>query len=173
MLTKKILMGVGMVAVLGLMVAGVAYAVAGTGNEGRAGDGSGGRWQSAAGGSHGGRWSADGPGANDPQTQAQEWLSVTGGVESVDGTQLVLRTEAGGLVEVSLGQAGYWDAQGISLVPGEVVVVEGLSEDGSSMEARSVTLLSTGQTVVLRDESGRPMWAGGRRGAGTGTAPAL
>lgn len=98
---------------------------------------------------------------------------MTGGVESFDGTQLVLRTEAGGLVEVSLDQAGYWDAQGISLVPGELAVGVGLSEAGSSLGARSVTLPSTGQTVVLRDESGRPMWAGGRRGAGSGTAPAL
>jgi len=165
-LTKKILMGVGMVAVLGLMVAGVAYAVAGTSTEGRAGEGTGGRWQSAVGGGQGGRWSVEGPGANDPQTQAQERLSVTGGVESVDGTRLVLRTESGGLVEVTLGQVGYWDAQGISLVRGDVVVVEGLSGDGSSLETRSVTLLSTGQTVVLRDENGRPMWAGGRRGVG-------
>jgi len=112
-------------------------------------------------------------GADDSQTQAQEWLTVTGGVERGDGTQLVLRTEAGGLVEVSLDQADYWDAQGISLVPGEVVVLVGLSGVGSSLGARSVTLLSTGQTVVLRGESGRPMWAGGTQGAGTGTAPAL
>jgi len=165
-LTKKILMGVGMVAVLGLMVAGVAYAVAGTGTEGRAGEGTGGRWQSAAGGGQGGRWTTETPGADDRQTQTQEWLSVTGVVESVEGTELVLRTESGGLVEVTLGQAGYWDAQGISLVRGDVVVVEGLSGDGSSLEVRSVTLLSTGQTVVLRDENGRPMWAGGRRGVG-------
>ena len=99
----------------------------------------------------------DGPGADDPQTHAQERPSVTGGVESVDGTQLVPRIKAGGLVQVSLDQADYWDAQGISLVPGEVVVVVGLSEDGSSFGALSVTLLSTGQTVVLRGESGRPM----------------
>jgi hypothetical protein len=52
-------------------------------------------------------------------------------------------------------------------------VVEGFYEDALSLEARTVTLVSTGQTVVLRDENGRPMWAGGRRGGYAGPAPAL
>jgi hypothetical protein len=158
---NKILMGVGMVAVLGLMVAGVAYAVAGTSNEGRVGERS------------GGRWSTEGSGTTDPRALAEDWSSASGVVQSLDGTVLVLETGAGELIEVTLGQPGYWEAQGVSLAAGDAVVVEGFYEGESSLEARSVTLASSGQTVVLRDDSGRPMWAGGRRGGGAGTAPTL
>ena len=171
-MVKRILVGVGMVAVLGLMVAGVAYAVAGTGNEGRVVEGSGGRGQSAPGGDAGGRWSTEGSRANEPQALAEEGQSVTGVVQSLDGTLLILKTEAGEPVEIPLGQAGYWEAQGVPLKPGDAVVVEGFYEDELSLEARTVTLVSTGQTVVLRDENGRPMWAGGRRGGYAGPAPA-
>jgi len=170
---NKILIGLGMVAVLGLMVAGVAYAVVGTSSDERTGDGSGGRWQNASAESASGRWSRDGYGVRDPQALTEEWITVSGVVQSLDGTVLTLETGAGELIEVTLGQPGYWEAQGVSLAPGDAVVVEGFYEDEASLEARSLTLAATGQTLVLRDESGRPMWAGGRRGVGAGLAPEL
>jgi hypothetical protein len=87
---------------------------------------------------------------------------------------MLLETGAGELIEVSLGRSGYWEAQGISLVPGDAVVVEGYYEEGdTTLAASSVTLEATGQTIVLRDPSGRPMWAGGRRNGGAGSGPAL
>ncbi len=172
-MVNKILIGLGVGAVLGLMVAGVAYAVVGTSSDERTGEGSGGRWQTTSAESAGGRWSAEGNGANDPQVPAEEWITVNGVVQSLDGTVLTLGTGAGELIEVTLGQPGYWEAQSVSLAPGDAVVVEGFYEDEASLEARSLTLAATGQTVVLRDESGRPMWAGGRRGGGAGPAPVL
>jgi len=170
---NRILIGLGVAAVLGLMVAGVAYAVVGTNSDERTGPGSGGRWQSVSAEGAGGRWSDDGSRANEPQAQAEEWFTVSGVVQSLDGTVLILEAGAGELIEVTLGQPGYWEAQGVSLAPGDVVVVEGFYEDEASLEARSLTLTATGQTVVLRNESGRPMWAGSRRGGGAGPAPEL
>jgi hypothetical protein len=170
---NKILMGLGVAAVLGLMVAGLAYAVAGTSGDERTGEGSGGRWQDASAESASGRWSTDGYGASDPQAPTEAWTTVSGVVQSLDGTVLTLETGAGELIEVTLGQPGYWEAQGVSLAAGDAVVAEGFYEDEASLEARSLTLAATGQTVLLRDESGRPMWAGGRRGGGTGLAPEL
>ena len=172
-MVNKILIGLGVAAVLGLMVAGVAYAVVGTSSDERTGEGSGGRWQSASAESASGRWSTDGYGASSPQALAEEWITVSGVVQSLDGTVLILDAGAGELIEVTLGQPGYWEAQGVNLAPGDAVVVEGFYEDEASLEARSLTLAATGQTVVLRDESGRPMWAGGRRGGGAGPAPVL
>ena len=172
-MVNKILIGLGVAAVLGLMVAGVAYAVVGTSGGERTGEGSGGLWQSASAESAGGRWSTDGYGASDPQALAGEWITVSGVVQSLDATVLILDAGAGELIEVTLGQPGYWEAQGVSLAPGDAVVVEGFYEDEASLEARSLTLAATGQTLVLRDESGRPMWAGGRRGGGPGQAPEL
>ena len=202
---NKVLVGLGMVAVLGLMGAGVAYAVTGTESGGRTGDGSGnggrwatseaagtgGRWsaegaeddgtigqsggrgQTSGTGGTGGRWSGEGTAINQSQAALEDLEAVSGVVESIDGTGLVLRADAGELVEISLGQSAYWEAQGVSLVTGDAIVVDGYYEDDATLAARSVTLVATGQTVVLRDESGRPMWSGGRRNGGAGTAPAL
>lgn len=172
MLTK-ILMGVGVVAVLGLMIAGVAYAVTGSSNDGRAGEGSGGRWRDATADGAVGRRPGEGYQVGESQSVSQDWLSVSGVVRSLDGSLMILRAESGELIEVTLGQSGYWEAQGVSLAAGDAVVVEGFYEDVDTLSARSLELAATGQTVVLRDDSGRPMWAGGRRGGGAGTAPAL
>lgn len=172
-MVNKILIGLGVAAVLGLMVAGVAYAVVGTSGDERTGDGSGGRWQSASAETAGGRWSEDGYWANEPQALAEEWITASGVVRSLDGAVLTLETGAGELIDVTLGQPGFWEAQGVGLAPGDAVVVEGSYEDEALFEARSLTLAATGRTVVLRDESGRPMWAGGRRGGGAGLAPEL
>jgi hypothetical protein len=170
---NKVLVGLGMVAVLGLMVAGVAYAVTGTGDDGRAGEGNGARWQVSGAGGAGGRWSEGGAEVDGSRATSLEQGSVSGVVQSLDGSLLVLQTEAGEVIDVSLGQSGYWKAQGISLAAGDAVLVEGYYEDDTTLSARSVTLVSTGQTVMLRDQSGRPMWAAGRRNGTAGTVPAL
>ena len=200
---NKVLVGLGMAAVLGLMGAGVAYAVTGTENDGRTGEGNGGRratseaggtgarwsaeatesdgtagqggggWQTSEADGAGGRWSGEGSQVNGSQAASEEFESVSGVVQSLDGSLLVLQTEAGEAVEVSLGQPGYWEAQGLSLVVGDEVVIEGYYEDDATLAVGSVTFVATGQTVVLRDESGRPMWAGGRRNGGAGAGPAL
>ena len=200
---NKVLMGLGMVAVLGLMGAGVAYAVTETESDGRTGDGNGGRWatsetagaggrwsaegteddgttgqgggrgQTSETGGTGGRWSGEGAAINESQAALGDLETVSGVVQSIDGTELVLRTDAGELVEVALGQSAYWETQGVSLVTGDAMVVDGYYEDDATLAASSVTLVATGQTVALRDESGRPLWSGGRRNGGAGTAPAL
>ena len=124
-------------------------------------------------GGAGGGWSGEGAKPNGPTAASVEQISVSGVVQSVDGTSLKLLNEAGEPIEVSLGQSGYWEAQGLSLVAGDEVVVAGHYEEDGTLSASSVTLVATGQTVVLRDESGRPLWAGGRRNGGAGAAPAL
>ncbi len=191
---SKILVGLGMAAVLGLMGAGIAYAVTGTESDGRSGDGNGGRWSTSEADGTGGRWAAEGsvddgptgqPGGtggrwsgagasiDEPQAAPGELVTLSGVVESLVDSELVLRTDAGELVEVALGQAAYWEAQGVPLPVGEAVVIEGYYEDDGTLAANSVTLVATGQTIVLRDASGRPMWSGGRRNVGAEPAPAL
>lgn len=164
---NKIVLSLGVVAVVGLMGIGVAYAVLGTEGQPRSEDGYGGRWASepaAAGGWRSGEVSGE------PLAAAEAAPRVAGVVASLDGSLLVVETWAGELVEVSLGRTGYWETQAPALMPGEAVVIEGLYEDEGTLAASSVTIASTGQTVVLREASGRPMWAGGRRGAGAAWA---
>jgi hypothetical protein len=52
------------------------------------------------------------------------------------------------------------------LEAGEAVQVEGYWEDGE-FKAAQVTSLEDGQTVILRDEVGRPAWSGGNGQAGS------
>jgi hypothetical protein len=90
------------------------------------------------------------------------WTELSGTVVSLDGSELVLQTEPGVQLVAGLGKPSYWENQGIPLQPGDEVELTGFWEDGE-FEVSSVTLAGTGQTVVLRDEAGRPMWAGGGR----------
>jgi hypothetical protein len=191
---SKILVGLGMAAVLGLMGAGIAYAVAGPESDGRTGEGGGGRWSTLdaagtggrwaavgsaddgwteQGGETGGRWSGERALTDEPQAALGEPVTLSGVVESLVDSELVLRTDTGELVDVALGQAAYWEAKGVPLPVGEPVVIEGYYEDDDTLAANSVTLVATGQTIVLRDASGRPMWSGGRRNAGAEAAPAF
>ena len=64
---------------------------------------------------------------------------------------------AEGEVLVGLGQASY--REGFALKVGDKVSVTGFHEDGE-FKAGTVENLTTGQTLVLRDETGRPGWAG-------------
>ena len=163
---NKLVVGLGSAVVVGLMVAGVVYAVAGSAEDGRAGLGAG-RWPTAR--AQDGRPATAGVGTW--ATEERVWIE--GVVESADGSELVILTKAGESVDVALGQSAYWEAQGVALERGEPVRVEGFFEEPQVLTAASLTILSTGQTIVLRDASGRPMWSGGRRNAGAEPAPAL
>ena len=85
------------------------------------------------------------------------WETVTGRVLVAEG-DMVLET-AEGEFEVGLGQAWYRDEAGLILEVGDEVTVTGFYED-DEFKAGTVENLTRDQTVVLRDESGRPMWSG-------------
>lgn len=105
-----------------------------------------------------GRSSGAGQGRNET-VRSVDWETLTGKVIIVDGDITVETAE--GEVLVGLGQAAY--REGFALEVGEEVSVTGFHEDGE-FKAGSVENLTTGETLVLRDETGRPMWAGqGRR----------
>jgi len=59
----------------------------------------------------------------------------------------------------------YMASQGFILQPGEPVQVLGYWDD-HEFKAAQVTCLTDGQTITLRDEMGRPAWAGAGRRAG-------
>jgi hypothetical protein len=85
----------------------------------------------------------------------------------IETTELVIETPAGETVQVGLGPSHYRDAQGFALDVGVQVQVSGYWEDGE-FKASQVTNLDTGDSITLRDASGRPMWAGQGRGQGRG-----
>jgi hypothetical protein len=89
------------------------------------------------------------------------WQTMEGVV--IETAELVIETIDGDTVQVGLGPIHYRESQGFVLNVGDEVRVSGYRE-GDEFKAAQVENLSRGTQIVLRDTSGRPMWAGqGRR----------
>jgi hypothetical protein len=86
-----------------------------------------------------------------------DWETVAGKAILADN-EVIVQTAEGDVV-IGLGQAAYREEAGFTLNTGDEVVVQGYYEDGE-FKAGTVENLTTGQSIVLRDESGRPMWTG-------------
>jgi hypothetical protein len=99
------------------------------------------------------------------ETVPEDWSAYEGTVLSASeaGGDLVIVTDEGQEVTVGTGP-GYMEAQGLILQDGERVQVQGYWED-DEFKAAQLTRLSDGQTIALRDEYGRPAWAGNGRQA--------
>jgi hypothetical protein len=95
----------------------------------------------------------------------QEWVLYEGTVTQVPtaGVDLIIETNTGQKVTIGTGP-GFMEDQGFTLQAGEQVQVRGYWE-GNELKAAQVTRLRDGATITLRDEVGRPAWAGGGQGA--------
>ena len=118
------------------------------------GGGGNGRGQGA-----GGALTGEGTGLENP---AETWTTVSGTVIAFEDELLVETAE--GELEVGTGPAWFWDENGIALNPGDEVVLHGFYE-GDEFELGAIEN-ATGEALTLRDETGRPLWAGrGRWGS--------
>lgn len=95
---------------------------------------------------------------------SETWEILEGTVLELEGNALTLDT-LDGPSEVHLGPEWYWEAQAVAIAIGDAVEVEGFYE-GDAFEVAQITNLSNGDTAILRDETGRPLWAGRGRGRG-------
>ena len=117
----------------------------------------------ASGGSaFGGAGAFDGSGRNSGAGQGRngtvrnvEWETLTGEVVIVDG-EITIQTAEGDVL-IGMGQSAY--REGFALEVGDEITVLGFHEDGE-FKARTIENLTTGETITLRDETGRPMWSG-------------
>ena len=117
-------------------------------------------------GGYGGRGRQDAPGdqTGTGQANVEEWLTLQGTVVSVDADTLVVQTASG--EQVTMDNRPWWFAQeqGFSAQVGDQVTLVGFYE-GHDFEVGRIDDATNGQTVLLRDENGQPLWAGrGRRG---------
>ena len=99
------------------------------------------------------------------QIEHSEWETVEGVV--IETTELVIETHSDETVQVGLGPSAYREAQGFVLTVGDPVRISGYWED-DEFKAAHVENLDTGEAITLRDDSGRPMWAGQGRGQNRG-----
>jgi len=117
-------------------------------------------------GGYGGRGREDAPGdqTGTGQANVEEWLTLQGTVVSVDADVLVVQTVSS--EQVTMENRPWWFAQeqGFSAQVGDQVTLTGFYE-GDRFEVGQIDDITNGQTVLVRDENGRPLWAGrGRRG---------
>jgi hypothetical protein len=99
---------------------------------------------------------------NDSNPEDHHWLVLTGTIYEVNSSSIRIRQDDKVIVEIS-GRAWRF-AQESGYIP-EVendVELDGFYEDGEFKPAVIMDLTS-GQVVLLRDESGHPLWSGGNR----------
>jgi hypothetical protein len=171
---KKIFVGTVLVGLIGILVAGAINRTNATSGstEGRGqgrGNGNTATAYAAGRGQGGNGWgqgseSATGDQLGTGQAQVTEWVTLQGTVVSVDQNALVVETGAGDQVVVENRPWLFAQEQGFSAQAGDEVTLTGFYE-GGAFELGQITDMTNGKTVSLRDEGGRPGWAGrGRRG---------
>jgi len=116
-------------------------------------------------GSDEGRDDARGDQSGTGQAQVDTWLQLQGTVMSVDADALVVQTADGTQIAVENRSWSYAQEQGFLTQVDDEVTLTGFYE-GEEFEVGRIDDTTTGQSLLLRDENGRPLWAGrGRRGA--------
>lgn len=168
---KKILVATLVLGLIGILAAGALNRTASVsgGSEGRGG-GQGrnnnavttyatGRNGQGQGGYGQGRGNAIGDQTGAGQAQVTEWLTLQGTVAHVDQNTLVVTSCDGGQVSVENRPWLFAQEQGFSAQVGDQVTLTGFY-DGDELEIGQIANSTNGKTVLLRDESGRPGWAG-------------
>lgn len=187
---KKILVGTLFVGFIGALVAGAVIRTADRANKGEevsdrpgraqsefTAQGNDGRWQAGEeeavagnnGRGQGGNRSDERELTDDALgvglAEVDEWITLEGTVNSVDETSMSVRTTEGNIVTVENRPWSFAQEEGFSVEPGDQVRLTGFYEDGE-LEVGAIDNLTSGTQVQMREESGRPLWAGrGRRGA--------
>jgi hypothetical protein len=189
---KKVVVGGLIVGVAGALIIGAVQrttarteAAGGTerqpvGGGGRGGSGYGGDWPESSVGSVVGDvsqarngWVAREGGASGTVERSgaadqpsSEWLKFTGVVSAVDADTLEVQVPTGEVLVVEGRAWSFAQANGFATQPGDEVRLSGFYENGE-FEVGMLENLSLEISVLLRAETGRPLWAGaGRRGPG-------
>ncbi len=104
------------------------------------------------------------PALGNPQAEVDEWINLEGEVTAVDTTLLTITLADGQVIEVYGRPWSYAQENGFSLQVGDRVLLTGFYE-GATLEVGAIQNLATGSSIQIREENGRPLWAGrGRQG---------
>ncbi|MFN2212936.1 MAG: hypothetical protein ACK2UM_03730 [Anaerolineales bacterium] len=88
----------------------------------------------------------------------ESWLE-SGTIVEIDDFGIQFELQDGETVYIELGPPDYWQSQGIELQVGQTATVAGSVNQG--MIHASQVLLSDGQALNVRSETGQPLWSGG------------
>jgi len=109
--------------------------------------------------------SMPGDGLGVGEAEIGEQVTVYGTVISVSSDLLVIELSDGAQLEVEGRVLRFLNENGFPISPGDELKIKGFYE-GDSFEVIQITNDGSGQTVRVRDENGRPLWAGGRQQGG-------
>lgn len=100
-----------------------------------------------------------------PQAQVDEWVILEGSVSIADNTLATITLLDGETLEITGRPWSFALENGYSLQTGDQVKLTGFYEDDGRFEVGSIENLTQGDSLQIRDQDGRPLWAGqGRRG---------
>jgi hypothetical protein len=91
------------------------------------------------------------------------WDAYSGVVAEVSDDALIIESNDGAMIIVEGRAWSYAQEQEFTVQEGDRVQFEGFYEDGE-FKVSQIENVSTGESLVLRDASGRPSWAGGGKG---------
>ena len=110
------------------------------------------------------------PGGFDPNTVGEVRGKAYGYVQSESGPVRFYVDSGKERYTVIASPLWYWKDYGASISDGTEIRVQGsksLGKDGNLyIIAQEIRILSSGKTLVFRDEKGSPLWRGPRTGAG-------
>ena len=106
---------------------------------------------------------ASGDGLGIGLADVKEWLTLTGTVESLETDLWVVVLSDGTALEIEGRILSYLEEQGFSVNSGDSLNLMVFIEN-EDYEVGQIENLTTGEIAVVRDENGRPLWAGGRQG---------
>jgi len=89
-----------------------------------------------------------------------EWVTVEGQVTTVASDQMIVKTSDGKEIEISLQAWTYAQAEGFKVSVDDEVSLVGFY-DRNNFEAGKISNTTSGKSIALRDDYGRPLWAGG------------
>lgn len=104
-------------------------------------------------------------GTGDGIADVDEWITVSGVVESASAYEVIVTLSDGTVVSLDGRELYFLSELGFAAEPGDSLTIVGFYEDGI-FEVGQVTV--DGQTTVIREDDGTPLWAGSG-GVSTGT----
>ncbi len=108
---------------------------------------------------------AGGGASGQGQADVDEWLTLDGTVVGMDSYALLVETADGQEITVQGRPWLFVQESGLVLQVGDRVQLIGFDEAGE-FEVGQIANLTSGDSVQIREESGRPLWAGGGRRGG-------
>lgn len=96
------------------------------------------------------------------QAEVEAWITLSGRVDSVTESELLVELVDGTLVSVANRPWSFALEQGFQAAAGDEIRLTGFYEN-EAFEVGQLENLSTELVVPIRQETGRPLWAGGGR----------